>query len=159
VSFYFLETTAFAKLFVQEPGTKELIQMLEAIEDNHKLIAASSPLELHAAIRRRERLGDLSAADAASALDSLRSESARAVQQPLNPAVLESARQLIDHANLRWPDALQLAAAMTARTMYQGMTIVFVSALENLRKAAKAEGFEVLDPARIPTVAAEVLPA
>ncbi|MGA7339057.1 MAG: hypothetical protein WBX18_00580, partial [Terracidiphilus sp.] len=91
MSFYFLEATAFLKLFVQEPGTDALIRRLEPVEDNRKLISASTPLEVYAAIRRRERAGDIAAEDAAAALESLRLESARTVQQPLNPAVLESA--------------------------------------------------------------------
>ena len=62
-------------------------------------------------IRRRERAGGISAEDAAAALDILRMEAARMVQQPLNPAVLEAARQLLDRTTLRWPDTLQLGAA------------------------------------------------
>jgi predicted nucleic acid-binding protein len=93
VSCYFLESTAFAKLFVQEPGTDALIKLMEAVEDNRKLIAASAPLEVYSAIRRRERAGALSPEDANAALEILRIEAARMVQEPLNPAVLEAARQ------------------------------------------------------------------
>ena len=60
MSCYFLESTAFAKLFVQEPGTDALIRLMEAVEDNRKLIAACAPLEVYAAIRKRERAGDIS---------------------------------------------------------------------------------------------------
>jgi nucleotidyltransferase/DNA polymerase involved in DNA repair len=49
--------TAFAKLFVQEQGTDALIRLMEAVEDNRKLISASTPLEVYAAVRRRERAG------------------------------------------------------------------------------------------------------
>jgi predicted nucleic acid-binding protein len=148
VSCYFLESTAFAKLFVQEPGTDALIHLMEAVEDNRKLISASTPLEVYAAIRRRERSGAVSAENASAALDSLRLESARMVQQPLNPAVLEAARQLLDRTTLRWPDTLQLGAAEVAREMFQGTEIIFVSASAQLLEAAKAEGFNILDPAK-----------
>jgi predicted nucleic acid-binding protein len=148
VSFYFLEATAFAKLFVQEQGTGELIRLMEAVEDNRKLISASTPLEVYAAIRRQERSGGLSAEDAAAALEILRTESARMVQEPLNPAVLEAARQLLDRTTLRWPDSLQLAAAIVARDMFQSAEIVFVSASALLLAAAKNEGFHTLDPAK-----------
>jgi predicted nucleic acid-binding protein len=147
VSCYFLESTAFAKLFVQEQGTDALIGLMEAVEDNRKLISASTPLEVYAAVRRRERSGGISAEDAAAALDILRMEAARMVQQPLNPAVLEAARQLLDRTALRWPDTLQLAAAVVAREMFQGTEIIFVSASPQLLEAAKAEGFHALDPA------------
>lgn len=149
MSCYFLEATAFAKLFVQEQGTDALIRLMEAVEDNRKLISASTPLEVYAAIRRREHSGGISAEDAIAALDSLRLEAARMVQEPLNPAVLEAARQLLDRTTLRWPDTLQLGAALVARDMFQGTEIIFVSASQQLLEAAKSEGFHTLDPARV----------
>jgi uncharacterized protein len=150
VSCYFLEATAFAKLFVREQGTDALISLMEAVEDNRKLISASTPLEVYAAVRRRERSGDVSPEDAVTALDTLRLEAARMVQQPLNPAVLEAGRQLLDRTSLRWPDTLQLAAALVARDMFQGTEIIFVSASPQLLEAAKTEGFHTLDPAKEP---------
>ncbi|HEY1209310.1 MAG TPA: type II toxin-antitoxin system VapC family toxin [Terracidiphilus sp.] len=148
MSCYFLESTAFAKLFVQEPGTEALISLMEAVEDNRKLISASTPLEVYAAIRRRERSGAITPEDATAALDSLRLEAARMVQEPLNPAVLEAARQLLDRTTLRWPDTLQLGAAIVARDMFQATEIIFVSASPQLLEAAKSEGFHTIDPAK-----------
>lgn len=152
MSCYFLESTAFAKLFVQEPGTDALIRLMETVEDNRKLIAASAPLEVYAAIRKRERAGDISGTDAAAAFEILRIEAARMVQEPLNPAVLEAARQLLDRTRLRWTDALQLGAALVAREMFRGTEIIFVSASAQLLEAARADGFTVIDPVRDPIV-------
>jgi predicted nucleic acid-binding protein len=146
LSLYFLEATAFAKLFVREPGTDALIRLMEIVEDNRKLISAATPLEVYAAIRRRERAGQIAPDAAATALENLRLESARMVQQPLNPGVLESARQLLDRTALRWPDAMQLGAALAARDMFPGTEITFVTALAHLRDVAEAEGLEALDP-------------
>jgi len=70
------------------------------------------------------------------------------VQEPLNPAVLEAARQLLDRTTLRWPDTLQLGAAITARDMFQATEIIFVSASPQLLEAAKSEGFHTIDPAK-----------
>jgi predicted nucleic acid-binding protein len=121
---------------------------MEAVEDNRKLISASTPLEVYAAIRRRERAGAITPEDATAALDSLRMEAARMVQEPLNPAVLEAARQVLDRTTLRWPDTLQLAAAIVARDMFQATEIIFVSASPLLLEAAKSEGFHTIDPAK-----------
>ena len=145
---YFLESSAFARLFVREQGTGQLIRLMETVEDNRKLNSAAAPLEVYAAIRRSQRAGGISAGDAARALDILRMESARMVQQPLNPAVLETARQLLDRTALRWPDALQLAAALVAREMFGGIEMVFVSASPHLLDAAGSEGLRILDPAK-----------
>jgi predicted nucleic acid-binding protein len=158
VSFYFIEATAFAKLFVREPGTDAMVQLMENVEDNRKLISAATPLEVYAAIRRRERAGHIAADAAASALEMLRIESARMVQQPLNPGVLEVARQLLDRTALRWPDALQLGAALTARDMFPGTEITFVTALEHLREVAAAEGFEAVDPDMLPIAELQLAP-
>ena len=148
MSIYFLEATAFAKLFVSEPGSETLIALLDGVDDNRKMIAASTPLELFAALYKRERDADLAPEDAASARESLRQEASRTVQQPLNPAVLDAARELIARTSLHWPDALQLAAALNARLMFQSTPIVFVSSLPALLDAAKAEGMEVIDPTK-----------
>jgi uncharacterized protein len=151
VSFYFLEATAFAKLFVRETGTDALIELLEPVEDNRKLISAATPLEVYAAIRRCERAGKIAPEAAERALELVRSESARMVQQPLNPAVLELARQLLDRTRLRWPEALQLGSVLAARDMFPGTDIVFVAASARLLDAARANGLETLDPVKLPT--------
>ena len=148
MSFYFLEATAFLRLFVQAQGTDALVRLMESADDNRKLISSSTPLEIYAVIRLRERQGDISAEDATSALSVLRLESARIVQQPLNPAVLEAARQLLDRSSLRWTEALQLGAALAAREMFQGTEIVFVSTSQRMLDAAAVEGFGVLDPTK-----------
>ncbi len=148
MNFYFLEATAFIRLFVQGQGTDALIRLMESAEDNRKLISSSTPLEIHAAIRRRQQQGDISLEDATSALSVLRLESARMVQQPLNPAVLESARQLLDRTQLRWTEALQLGAAIAAREMFQGTPIVFVSTSQRILEAAAGENFPVFDPTK-----------
>jgi predicted nucleic acid-binding protein len=128
---------------------------MEAVEDNRKLISASTPLEVYAAVRRRERAGGISSENATAALGILRLEAARMVQEPLNPAVLEAARQLLDRTTLRWPDTLQLGAALVARDMFQGTEIIFVSASPQLLEAARSEGFHTLDPAKEAAVPAK----
>ena len=147
---YFLDSTAFIKLFVQEAGTEAIIKLMEATEDNRKLISAGTPLEVYAALKRRERTGGLAAEDSEAARNILRVEAARMVQQPLNPAVLEAARRALDRHELNATEALQLGAAQVAREMFQGMTIVFVASDGRLLEAAKAEKFEVLNPASPP---------
>ena len=146
MSFYYLEATAFAKLFVREPGTDAMIRLMESVEDNRKLISAATPLEVYAAIRRREQAGEIAPGDSAAALEVLRLESARMVQQPLNPAVIEAARQLLDRSTLRWPGALQLGAALAAREIFKGTAIQFISSSPALLNAARKEGMETLDP-------------
>ncbi len=147
MSCYFLDSTAFLKLFVQEEGTDRIIQLMEATEDNRKLISAGTPLEVYSVLKRRERAGGISHEDGDAARTILRVEAARMVQQPLNPAVLEAARQLLDRHELRSAEALQLGAAFVAREMFHGMEVTFVSADRRMLDFARAEHFKTLDPA------------
>ena len=144
---YFLDATALVKLFVQEAGTDVLIRLMEATEDNRKLMCAVTPLEVYAALKRCERDGRISHEDGEAARGILRVEAARMVQQPLNPAVLEAARQTLDRHELRSAEALQLGSALVAREMFLGMEIVFLSAEPRLLEAARGEHFETLNPA------------
>lgn len=146
---YFLDASAFVKLLVQEEGTPALIRLMEVTEDNRKLISAATPLEVYAALKRRERAGDLALEDSEAARTVLRIEAARMVQQPLNPAVVEAARQMLDRYDLRSAQALQLGAALVAREMFQGLEIVFLSAQPRLREAATSERFTTLDPTNL----------
>jgi predicted nucleic acid-binding protein len=134
------------KLFVQEAGTDAIIRLMEATEDNRKIISAGTPLEVYAALKRKERSGAIATGDGEAARAILRIEAARMVQQPLNPAVLEAARELLDRHELRSGDALQLGAACVAREMFQGMDLIFIGADTRLLSAAKMERFEVLNP-------------
>ena len=143
---YFFELTAFFRLFVHEPGTSAMIRLAESLEDNRKFIAASTPLEVYAGIRKRERAGLIAATDAAQACEILRAESTRFVQQPLNPSVLDTARHVLDRAELHWIDAVQVAAAIVAREMFEGVEITFVSASDRMLEAARSEGFKTLNP-------------
>lgn len=152
MSFYFLEATAFVKLLVREPGTDALIHLLAPVEDNRKLISALTPLEVYAAIRRRERSGQIPPESAAQVLEMLRGESARVVQQPTNPGVLEAARKLLDRSTLRWPEALQLGSVLAAREMFPNTEIIFVTSSPRLIDAAKAEGLETIDPTELPAI-------
>ncbi len=129
---------------MQEPGTETVIRLMESTEDNRKLISSGTPVEVYAALKKRERSGEISTPDCDSARVILRLEAARMVQQPLNPAVLEAARNLIDRHELRSGEAIQVAAAVVAREMFQGMEVVYVSSDSRLVEVAKAQGFETL---------------
>jgi predicted nucleic acid-binding protein len=68
------------------------------------------------------------------------------VQQPLNPADLEAARQLLDHYDLRSQEALQLASIIVAREMAQGLEITLLTTNARLLQAARQEHFPAINP-------------
>ncbi|MGB9032830.1 MAG: type II toxin-antitoxin system VapC family toxin, partial [Acidobacteriaceae bacterium] len=122
---YFLESSAFAKLFVFERGSEPLIQLLEKVDDPQKLVSALASLEVRSAIRRRQREGDILATDAGLALDNLGAESLRIVEQPVSPAVIDVAKLVLDSHPLRAMDALHLATCIVMRDTLQVSDICF----------------------------------
>ena len=144
---YFLESSALAKLFVQELGSARLIELVEPLTQPQKLISALAGLEVHSAIRRRERTRELTPAHAGEALKILTTELARMTEHPLNASVIETARRLLDRHPLRALDAVQLASCCTIRTVTNVSDIVFVASDELLLTAANAEGFQTVNPA------------
>lgn len=149
MSLYFLESSAFAKLFILEEGSTELIQLLESVDDGQKLLSALAALEVRSAIRRRERLHEISVTDASSALETVARESLRIVEQPVTPAVIETACAMLDVHPLRALDALQLATCIVAREVLQASEICFVSSDDVLLRAAEAEGFPIVNPTNL----------
>lgn len=143
---YFLESSAFATLFILEQGSGPLILLLEKVDDPQKLVSALASLEVRSAIRRRQRAGDIPPADANSALHNLDAEILRIVQQPVSPAVIDVAKLVLDSHPLRAMDALHLATCVVMRDTLQVSDICFVSSDDSLLKAASVEQFPVLNP-------------
>lgn len=144
---YFLESSALAKLFVQEQGSDQLIALIERLSQPQKLVSALSGVEVHSAIKRRQRMGELESAHAAEAIAVLASELAQMTEQPVNAPVIETAKQMLDHHPLRALDAIQLASCWTVRAVSGITDIVFAASDEALLQAAAAEGFQILNPA------------
>ena len=143
---YFLESSAFAKLFILEQGSEPLIKELETVDDAQKLVSSLASLEVRSAIRRREREGDISLAGAAQALAALDAEIRRIVEQPVSPLVIDVAKLVLDAHSLRAMDALHLATCIVMRDTLQMSDICFTSADDALLKAAKSEQLPVLNP-------------
>jgi predicted nucleic acid-binding protein len=146
LSWYFLESSAFAKLFILEEGSEALIHLLQDVDDSRKLLSALAPLEVRSAIRRRERSDDISSSDADRALENVARECLRIIEQPVTATVVEAACAMLDIHPLRALDALQLATCIVARETLRVDDIHFASSDEILMRAAKAEGFAVLNP-------------
>lgn len=92
-----------------------MIDLFEQTEDRTHLISELTLLESRSAIRRRERLNEISGEQAEAALSFLEAEQRRLVRYPLSPEVLLKAEELLDCHPLRALDAIQLATALLCR--------------------------------------------
>ena len=73
MAFYFLDTSALVKLYVQEPGTDRLLPLISDRPDNRFAVLAASVVEMRSAIRRRQRAGDIDTSLATAILESVQS--------------------------------------------------------------------------------------
>jgi predicted nucleic acid-binding protein len=146
---YFLETSAFVKLFVKEEGTDFLIRLVENVEDTRKLVSSFVALEVRSVFRKRLESGQITEEQARTLIDAVAGEANRIVEHPANASVMEMARYVLDRHALSTIQAIHLATALTARDILQIADVVFVSADEQLLEAAKQEGLEILNPVNI----------
>jgi predicted nucleic acid-binding protein len=151
---YFLDSSAFAKLFIAESGTDRLVDLVRRCEDRHRTISILADIEVRSAIRRRQATGDIAHHDAESALASLTQEARCIVQQPLSQPVIDQSIAIIDRQALRALDAIQLASALVVRKALKPHdSLVFVASDKRLLEAAAAEGLNIWDPST-----AEIMP-
>ncbi len=142
----YLDTSALVKLYVEEEGTEQVVQATKDAANDRIIVVDLAPLEARSAIRRREREGDISAADADRVLRQIENDCSMSfLMQPSTSAVMEEAARLIDHYPLRAYDALQLAGCLVARDGMPG-PVTFVCADMRLCDAARHEGLEALNP-------------
>jgi predicted nucleic acid-binding protein len=146
MSYFFIESSALIKLFVQEPGSQPLIDLLDPVEDNRKLIASIASVEVRSAIRRRQRSGDLTDEHTEIALEQMLIHCSRMIEQPAQPLVLEAARDLVDRHGLRTLDAIQLGSCLVGRDLLGCTDMTFLCSDQKLLQAAAQENLLVLDP-------------
>lgn len=144
---YYLETSALVKLYVLEPGTDRLLELVRDATKNRFAILALSPIEVRSAIRRRERTGDIDPKAANLILDQVRRHvETRFLTQLVTNAVLDGALEIIDRYALRAYDAIQLAGCLALKTTTGVEEPTFVCADRRLLEAAASELVAVLDP-------------
>ena len=146
---YFFESSALAKLFVLEQGSQPMIDLVEPLSQAQKLLSSLGFIEVHSAIRRRERTGELSPAHADQALAIMSAEIPLMMEQTMNSSVIETSKLMIDRHKLRALDAVQLASCHVARATSGFPEMVFVASDKALLAAAQNEGFDVWNPEEI----------
>lgn len=146
MALYYLETSALVKLYVYEAGTERLLAL--AGNAGHRLaILSLAQVELRAAVRRRQRIGEISPSEVDELFESFRQHSeGRFLVQSFSDSLLDVACALVDAYALRGYDSMQLAGYLTLRSISGVEEPTFVCADKALLSAARNEGCPVLNP-------------
>lgn len=143
---HFLDTSALAKLYVAEPGSERVSQLVLGAAPRSVAVSSLAAVEFRSAVRRRERTGEI-ASDQAATVPAQLEEHLRIlfISQPVGDAVIEWAKDLIDRHLLRSYDAIQLASCLTLRELDADCGTMVCSDLR-LLEASNLEGLESLNP-------------
>ena len=147
MALYYLETSSLVKLYVYEPGTERLLGLTASDAGHRFSILTLALVEFRAAIRRRQRAGEIPAFAADEVIRSFhRHAEGRFLIQPFSDSVLDVALALLDGYALKGYDAVQLAGYLVLRSISGTEEPVFVCADKALLSAARNEGCPTLDP-------------
>jgi uncharacterized protein len=147
LALYYLETSALVKLYVYEAGTERLLALAASDAGHRFAILSVAQVELRAAIRRRQRGGEIPSFAADGLIETfVRHSEGKFLIQPLSDQLLDVASSLIDSHALRGYDAIQLAGYVLFRSISGTEEPTFVCADKDLLSAAASEGCPILDP-------------
>jgi predicted nucleic acid-binding protein len=154
VAVVFVDTSALVKRYVLEAGTGWMRSFADPASANVLYVLNVSLVELTSAVTRRARAGDISAVDAALIVAQAGQHFGQgyAVVR-LNDRDLALAAAVAGAHSLRAYDAIQLGAALelNASRLFVGLPpLVFISADQELKTAASAEGLAVENPNQFP---------
>ncbi len=147
MALYYLETSALVKLYVKEPGTERLLR-LAARTNNHRFVVLTlARVEIHSAIRRRQREGDIDGPIAERLLIQFEQHlESRFIKQVLNDSLIDLATSLVNRHALRAYDAVQLAGCLILKENSASDEPSFVCSDQRLLRAAENEGLACFDP-------------
>jgi predicted nucleic acid-binding protein len=155
VKYFFLDTSAFVKAYVVEAGERRvrgLVAGAVASPPSCRLIVTDFTfLEAISALLQKRAEGKITKAACNSSLAEIE-VLLKGVASPYlvisTSDVSEDVPSIIRTYGLRPGDAVHVAAALAARhSTPAGMQFVFVTSDTNQANAARAEGFDVWDPA------------
>lgn len=147
MALYYLETSALVKLYVYETGTDRLLGLTASDAGHRFAILSLAQVEFRAAIRRRQRTGEIPDRVADELIDSFRRHAeGKFLIQSFSDSLLDVAAALIDSYRLRAYDAAQLAGYLVLRSISGAEEPTFVCSDKVLVSAARNEGCPILDP-------------
>jgi len=138
----FWDASAIIPLLAEEPAREAMLRVLE--EDAEILAWWGTPVEIAAAIARRERENALTAKEVEATLAVARHLADSWHEIVPSTALRRTAERLLRVHPLRAADSLQLAAALVAAD-HDPPTLEIVCLDERLTAAARREGFTVVD--------------
>ncbi|MGB3650477.1 MAG: type II toxin-antitoxin system VapC family toxin [Rivularia sp. (in: cyanobacteria)] len=150
---YFIDSSALVKRYINETGSKWILNLFKQGLNNEVFIAAIAGVEIVAAITRRGRGGSINVTDATTGCNQFKYDLVSEYQViQITESIINSAMALVQVRGLRGYDAVQLAAGCAVNTICIAHSLppaIFVSA-DNELNAAANEGLIIENPNNYP---------
>ncbi len=147
MALYYLETSALVKLYVRESGTERLLRLTARASNHRFAVLTLARVEMHSAVRRRQRDGDIDGPVAERLLSQFEQHlESRFIKQVLNDSLIDLATSFVNRHALRAYDAVQLAGCLMLKENSAIDEPNFVCSDQRLLQAAESEGLVCFDP-------------
>jgi predicted nucleic acid-binding protein len=154
MAIYFLDTSAIVKRYINEIGSTWICTLFEPSLNNQFFITAITSVEIISAITRRAKSGSISSTDAATICSQFKQDFQSQYQViEISETVVNSAMTMAELYTLRGYDAVQLASGRELNILCNknGLpAVIFVSADNELNRAASREGLAIENPNNYP---------
>jgi uncharacterized protein len=154
MTIYFLDSSALVKLYVNEVGSKWICSLFQPSLNNQFFVTAVTGVEIISAITRRAKGGSISITDAKNVGSQFKKDfqtDYKVIQ--ISETIINSAIRVAELYALRGYDAVQLASGceLNILCITNGLPVpIFVSADNELNKAALSEGLIIKNPNNYP---------
>ncbi len=146
MSEFFVDTSALAKIYLNEVGSTWVRRWAKRGSGNVIIISHLTSIEFLAALSRRQKEGNINIANFTILSGAfLTDKDEFYLTLDIDDPVIIRARSLVTRYPLRTLDAIQLASALEAINLL-GARPTFISADTRLLTAASAEGLPIDDP-------------
>lgn len=147
---FFFDSSGLVKRYVPEVGSAWVHGLTDPLAGHLLSVARIAGPEVVAAITRRQRMGNIAAADAAVSLTAFRRDFPQGyLVLEITARVAARAMDLAEVHKLRGYDAVPLAVALGLRDQYRALGLpdpMMITADRELYAAAVAEGLPADDP-------------
>jgi hypothetical protein len=142
---YYLDASAWVKRYYREAGT----DWVQSLFSQNSMIACASLglVEVTATLSRKRKAGEIPAELFEQKSQELEEDWNRLIQVQFTAEAVDAARKSARELALRGADAIHLASAVLLRgRLAEGDQLMLATSDSELKKAAQASGFAVIDP-------------
>ncbi len=146
---YYLDSSAWVKKYFQEVGTSWIVKFFDNDEEREIASSTLGIIEVLATITRKHKTEKFDPTSLKEKLEEAESDWENFSQIQLTTEIVDESKRAAQQLALRGADAVHFASAFLLRQdpIHEDDQVVFIVSDKELKAAARAADFTVIDPA------------